>query len=99
MDKSHALKLLHESREQIDIIDEEILNLISKRTSLAREIIKSKIILGMEIQDKEREAHIHEKTRRIARENKIDEEKLSQIMRILTDINKKEQEQILKEEK
>ena len=50
----------------------------------------------MEIQDKKREEHIHMKTRKIAREFQIDEDMLSQIMKILTDINKKEQEQLLR---
>lgn len=96
MDKSQAEKLLQESREKIDIIDNEILTLISERTALAKKIINSKVILGMEIQDKKREEHIHMKTRKIAREFQIDEDMLSQIMKILTDINKKEQEQLLR---
>ena len=92
MDESQAQKLLQESREKIDIIDTEIITLISKRTDLAKKIINAKVILGMEIQDKKREEHIHMKTRKIAREFQIDEDMLSQIMKILTDINKKEQE-------
>ncbi len=96
MDESQAQKLLQESREKIDIIDTEILTLISKRTDLAKKIINAKVILGMEIQDKKREEHIHMKTRKIAREFQIDEDMLSQIMKILTDINKKEQEQLLR---
>jgi chorismate mutase len=96
MRKSEALQLLQESRTKIDTIDEKILNLISKRTSLARKIIKAKIVLGMDILDPEREKQIEEKTRKIARENKIDEDKLIKIMRILTELNKMEQEQILR---
>jgi len=96
MDESQAQKLLQESREKIDIIDTEIITLISKRTDLAKKIINAKVILGMEIQDKKREEHIHMKTRKIAREFQIDEDMLSQIMKILTDINKKEQEQLLR---
>ena len=96
MRKSEALQLLQESRAKIDLIDEKILNLISKRTSLARKIIKAKIVLGMDILDPEREKQIEEKTRKIARENKIDEGKLIKIMRILTELNKMEQEQILR---
>jgi len=96
LDESHALRLLHKSREQIDVIDEEILILIAKRTSLARDIINAKISLGIDIQDTKREEYIENKTRKLARENNIDEEKLSQIMKILTDLNKKEQEQILR---
>ncbi|BDH79200.1 chorismate mutase [Methanothermobacter tenebrarum] len=96
MKKSEAMKLLKESREKIDLIDEKILNLISERTSLARKIIKAKIALNMDIWDPAREKQIEEKTRKIARENKIDEGKLIKIMRILTELNKMEQEQILR---
>jgi chorismate mutase len=96
LDESHALKLLQKSREQIDVIDEEILTLIAKRTSMARDVINAKIVLDIELQDNKREEYIENKTRRLARENNIDEDKLSQIMKILIDLNKKEQEQILR---
>lgn len=96
MKKSEAMQLLKESRKKIDNIDEKILNLISERTSLARKIIKAKIALNMDIWDPEREKQIEQKTRKIARENKIDENKLIKIMRILTELNKMEQEQILR---
>ncbi|NPV64859.1 MAG: chorismate mutase [Methanobacteriaceae archaeon] len=90
------MKLLKKSREKIDLIDEKILELISERTSLARNIIKAKMVLDMDIWDPEREKQIEEKTRQIARENRIDEDKLIKIMRILTELNKMEQEQILR---
>ncbi|HIH61444.1 MAG TPA: chorismate mutase [Methanobacteriales archaeon] len=96
MKKSEAMQLLKESRKKIDNIDEKILNLISERTSLARKIIKAKMALNMDIWDPEREKQIEQKTRKIARENKIDENKLIKIMRILTELNKMEQEQILR---
>jgi len=96
MKKSEAMQLLKESRKKIDNIDEKILNLISERTSLARKIIKAKIALDMDIWDPEREKQIEQKTRKIARKNKIDENKLIKIMRILTELNKMEQEQILR---
>ncbi|MBC7100070.1 chorismate mutase [Methanothermobacter tenebrarum] len=96
MRKSDAMKLLKKSREKIDLIDEKILELISERTSLARNIIKAKMVLDMDIWDPEREKQIEEKTRQIARENRIDEDKLIKIMRILTELNKMEQEQILR---
>lgn len=96
MDKSRALKLLQDSRERIDSIDEELLSLISKRTALSRDIIKAKIILDIDIHDPKREEHIQKKAKNIARKNNIDEEGLRQIMKILTDLNKKEQEEILR---
>ncbi|MGC9516757.1 MAG: chorismate mutase [Methanomicrobiales archaeon] len=98
MDKSDALKLLEKSRKEIDRIDEEILKLVSKRTSLARDIVSAKIVLDISIEDKKREDYIQEKTKKIAEINKIDEEYLKKIMQILTDLNKNEQEKILRRE-
>ncbi len=80
-------------------MDEEIISLIEKRTSLARDILDAKIVLGIKIEDKKREAYIHEKIKEIAREKKIDEVSLTRIMKILTDISKKEQQKMLRREK
>ena len=52
VDKAEALKILHESRDKIDGIDEEIISLIKKRTSLAGDIVNAKLVLGMDIEDK-----------------------------------------------
>ena len=98
MDKSNALKLLERSRKEIDRIDEEILYLISERTSLARDIANAKIVLDMDIEDKKREYYIQEKTKKIAERNNIEEKYLSKIMELLTDLNKNEQEKILRRE-
>ncbi|GAB4317645.1 MAG: hypothetical protein Kow0019_18910 [Methanobacteriaceae archaeon] len=98
MDKSNALKLLEKSRKEIDKIDEEILYLISERTSLARDIAKAKMVLDMDIEDKKREYYIQEKTKKIAERINIEENYLSKIMEILTDLNKNEQEKILRRE-
>ena len=96
MDKADALRLLKKSRKEIDRIDEEILYLISERTSLARDIANAKIVLDRDIEDKKREYYIQEKTKKIAERNNIDQEYLSNIMEILTDLNKNEQEKILR---
>ncbi|MGZ7208479.1 MAG: chorismate mutase [Methanobacterium sp.] len=98
MDRAEALKVLHESRDKIDGIDEEIISLIIKRTSLARDIINAKLVLGMEIEDKKREGYIQDKTKKIAEQKQIDENCLKKIMKILTDLSKKEQEEILRRE-
>ncbi|AEG17758.1 chorismate mutase [Methanobacterium paludis] len=99
MDRAEALRLLQDSRNKIDEMDEEIISLIEKRTSLARDILDAKIVLGIKIEDKKREAYIHEKIKEIAREKKIDEVSLTRIMKILTDISKKEQQKMLRREK
>jgi len=98
VDKSNAFKLLEKSRKEIDKIDEEILYLISERTSLARDIAKAKMVLDMDIEDKKREYYIQEKTKKIAEKIHIEENYLSKIMEILTDLNKNEQEKILRRE-
>ena len=98
MDTVEALKILQESREKIDGIDEEIISLITERTSLARDIVNAKLVLGMEIEDKKREDYIQDKTKRIAEQKQLDENCLKKIMKILTDLNKKEQEKILRRE-
>lgn len=96
MDRAEALRRLEDSRRQIDKLDHEIIELIAQRTFLAGEIVQAKKVLGMDIEDKERERNIQEKIREIAREKKIDPTSLSQIMKILTSLSKKEQEKLLK---
>ena len=98
VDKAEALKILHESRDKIDGIDEEIISLIKKRTSLAGDIVNAKLVLGMDIEDKKREGYIQDKTKKIAEQKQIDENCLKKIMKILTDLSKKEQEEILRRE-
>jgi len=96
MDRAEALRRLDDSRRQIDKLDHEIIELIAQRTFLAGEIVQAKKVLGMDIEDKERERNIQEKIREIAREKKIDPTSLSQIMKILTSLSKKEQKKLLK---
>lgn len=98
MDRAEALRTLDESRDEIDRIDEEILYLIKKRTSLAGDILKAKLVLNMDIEDKKREDYIQDKTKKIAIQNKIDEDYLKKIMKILTELSKKEQKEILRRE-
>ena len=59
--KEKAELLLKESRKRIDEIDNALFDLISQRTSLAKDIALSKNYLGMPIYDKSREDAIHEK--------------------------------------
>ncbi len=94
MDKAEALKVLQESRVAIDNIDEELIYLIEKRTSLAKDIASAKIALGMEIEDKEREDFIQDKIKKISKE--IDGDFINKIMKILMELSKKEQEKILR---
>jgi chorismate mutase len=97
MKKAEALRLLQNSRMQIDELDEKIIELIARRTYLASEIIQAKQALDMEIVDPKREAYIQKKIQEIAREKNIDTASLSQIMKILADLSKKEQKKLIKE--
>lgn len=96
MNKEEASRLLQESRTKIDEMDEMLIDLVEKRTLLARDIVNAKLVLGIEIEDKKREAYIHEKIKQIAREKNIDEVSLTSIIKILTDMSKKEQIKILR---
>jgi chorismate mutase len=92
MNKSEALKLLNDSRDKIDQIDDEIFNLIIKRTSLSKGIVTAKMVLGKDIHDTRREDYIQDKIKTIAKKKNINEVSLINIMNILTDLNKNEQE-------
>jgi chorismate mutase len=96
VDREEASRMLQNSRKKIDEMDEMLIDLIEKRTSLARDIVKAKIVLGIEIEDKKREEYIQDKIKEIAREKKIDEISLTRIIKILTDMSKEEQKKILR---
>ena len=95
--KDDACKTLMESRKRIDEIDNDLVDLIYERTLLARDIIYSKLFLGMEIYDKSREDTIHAKIVEMAIEKGIDPDILSEIMNMLTILNKNKQKEILEE--
>ena len=96
MDEYRAREVLRRSRQKIDGIDRDILDLITSRIALAREIAEAKEVLGMEILDPEMELQILERTRKLARENGIDENKLTELMKILMDLSKTEQKEMLR---
>lgn len=94
--KEEAEILLKESRKRIDEIDNALFDLISERTSLAEGIAFSKNYLGMPIYDKSREEAVHEKIKRMAKENDLDEDIIDQIIDMLTILSKNKQEEILR---
>ena len=94
--KEEAEILLKESRKRIDEIDNALFDLISERTSLAEGIAFSKSYLGMPIFDKSREEAVHEKIKRMAMENDLDEDIIDQIIDMLTILSKNKQEEILR---
>ena len=94
--KEEAEILLEESRKRIDEIDNQLFDLISERTSLAKDIALSKDYLGMPIYDKGREELIHQKIRGMAKENNLDEDIIDQIIDMLTILSKNKQKEILR---
>lgn len=96
MDRAEALNQLESSRKKIDELDDEIIRLIKERTSLAGDIARAKMVLDMDIHDPEREEYIHHKIREISIEQEINKDSLTQIIKILTDLSKEEQEKILR---
>ena len=88
--------LLRESRKRIDEIDNELFDLISQRTSLAKDIALSKEYLGIPIYDKNREDAVHEKIERLSVEKGLDVDIIDQIVNMLTILSKNEQKEILR---
>ena len=94
--KKEAEELLKKSRDRIDEIDNELFDLISQRTSLAKDIALCKEYIGMPIYDKSREEAIHEKIEKFSEENGLDVDIVNQIVDMLTILNKNEQKEILR---
>ena len=88
--------LLKESWKRIDEIDNELCDLISERTSLAKGIVFSKQYLGMPIYDESREKVVHEKIEKLAKEKDLDVVIIDQIVNMLTILSKNEQKEILR---
>ncbi|MDR0911500.1 MAG: chorismate mutase [Methanobrevibacter sp.] len=64
--EEEARNLLENSKKQIDEIDNDLIDLIYRRTSFAKEVVFEKQYLGMEIYDKNREKSIHDKVNKLA---------------------------------
>ncbi|MEE1117637.1 chorismate mutase [Methanosphaera sp.] len=95
MDKFEAEKLLNDSRKKIDEFDDQIINLILERTSLAKDIITAKKILNKDLFDSSREEVIHNKIRNAVADKEINTEKVLEIFDLLADISKEEQKKYL----
>ncbi|MEA4957343.1 hypothetical protein SDC9_34096 [bioreactor metagenome] len=97
-DLESSKEILKSSREEIDNIDYELIDLIQKRTSLAKDIVMAKIALNMEIYDESREKLIYEKIVKIANEKNLNENtknSIIEIVNILTSLSKSEQKKII----
>ncbi len=94
--KEEAEILLEKSRNHIDEIDNELIDLISQRTSLAKDIVLAKDFLGIPIYDESREKAIHKKIRKLSEEKGLDADIIDQIIDMLTKLSKIEQNKILR---
>lgn len=94
--KKEAEELLKASRKSIDEIDNQLLDLISQRTALAKDIASSKDYLEMPVFDEFREKAIHEKIKRLSEEKNLDVDIINQIVDMLTILNKNAQKGILR---
>ena len=94
--KKEAEELLKASRKSIDEIDNQLLDLISQRTALAKDIASSKDYLEMPVFDEFREKAIHEKIKRLSEEKNLDVDIINQIVDMLTILNKNAQKEILR---
>ena len=95
MDKVEAEKLLNDSRKKIDEFDNQILNLILERTSLAKDIITAKKALNKELFDSSREEIIHNKIRDAVADKEINTGMVLEIFDLLASISKEEQKKYL----
>lgn len=95
MNKEEAENLLKESRDKIDVLDEQITNLIVKRTSLAYDIAISKKALNKELLDTSRENIIHDKINNLLDGIDIDKDSVIEIFGILASMSKEEQKKYL----
>jgi isochorismate pyruvate lyase len=86
---------IEEVRREIDNIDNEIIDLIGKRLSFVREIIKYKSN-AEEIYAKERYHHVIEKRRELAKVYQLNPDVIENIYRVMMDYFIKEQFNLLK---
>ena len=95
MNEEEANELLQKSRKRIDEIDNDLVNLIDERTALAKDVVKAKKFLGMEIYDKSREDEVHNQVLELAKEKDIDGDILTIIMNMLAMLSKNKQKELL----
>lgn len=95
MDVEEAKTLLNKSRDKIDVLNEQIIDLIIERTSLAHDIAISKKALNKELLDTAREDIIHDKIDNLLASRDVDKEKIIEIFEILVEMSKQEQKKYL----
>ncbi|AGN16443.1 MAG: chorismate mutase [Methanobrevibacter boviskoreani] len=95
--EKQAKETLKFSRMEIDKLDNDLINIISERTSYAEDIVKAKTYLDMDIYDEKREKSIHDKAKKLASQKGIDQDILFEILDDLALLSKRKQKHILDE--
>ncbi|HEY9188492.1 MAG TPA: chorismate mutase [Bacteroidota bacterium] len=81
-------------REQIDLIDKNILILIAERQKLVKEIGKEKIKNNIKILDRKRELDALSDRKKLARRLKLDTNIIEKLFKLLFKISKIEQKKV-----
>jgi chorismate mutase len=87
---------LEEHRFEVQRIDEQIIDLIQIRVSLAEEILKDKLSIGMTIEDPSQEKRVLKRAEEMARERDLDGRCIREIFDLLIKMNKERQKELLK---
>ncbi|MBC7109509.1 MAG: chorismate mutase [Archaeoglobi archaeon] len=93
------MRSLEEIRKEIEEIDREIVELIAKRTHLAREIVEAKRREGVriEVEDEEQKRKVIGRAIKMANEKNLDPSRIKEIFEILTRMNWEQQKMLLGE--
>ncbi|KYC46385.1 MAG: chorismate mutase [Candidatus Methanofastidiosum methylothiophilum] len=86
-------------REDINKIDENIIELLSRRMEVAKEIAILKKNRGIQVEDKERESQVFLKIQREARDNLLDQDFVSELFGIIISHSKKIQNKLVEDHK
>jgi len=82
---------LEDLRKRIDLIDTQIVKLLSERINIAEEVGKEKGKLGKQIEDMERERKVLAHVKRIAQEENLNQEDIIRIYQQIVTASKKQQ--------
>ncbi len=85
---------LNEVRARIEKLDNEILNLIEKRTNMAKEVLEAKKAEGREINDVEQNRVVLDRVVNAATECGLDSEQVKKIFEILINMNIERQHEL-----
>ena len=83
---------LEELRKEIDKIDDEIISNLSRRKNLIEKVAKIKKESNMPVLDEEREQQLLQRLKEKSKENRLDEDFVISLYKIILENSRKEQE-------